>query len=104
MKMLNKEQRTELVEKSSISNEKLNHKEVKPDKPEQVREIKEATSEKIQMPEITKPDKEKSKDERLSQVSSETQTSGKTKKEKTREVKNLLPQKEKTSPKKGLRV
>ncbi|HWI93878.1 MAG TPA: hypothetical protein VNT20_21510 [Flavisolibacter sp.] len=104
MKMLNKEQRAELVEKSSISNEKLNHKEVKPDKPEQVREIKEATSEKIQKPEITKPDKGKSKDERLSQVSSETQTSGKTKKEKTREVKNLLPQKEKTSPKKGLRV
>jgi hypothetical protein len=104
MKMLNKEQRSELVANGGISNEKLNHKEVKPDKPEQVREIKEATPEKTQKPENTKADKEKSKGEKLSEGSSETKTAGKTKKEKTKEVKSLLPQKEKGSTKKGLRA
>lgn len=104
MKMLNKDQRSELVANTSISNEKLNHKEVKPEKPDQIREIKEATPGKSQKPETTKPDKEKSKDEKLSQASNETKTAGKTKKEKTKEVKNLLPQKEKGSTKKGLRA
>ena len=104
MKMLNKEQRSELVANGGISNEKVNHKEVKPDKPEQVREIKEATPEKTSKPEITKPDKEKSKGEKLSEAPTEAKTAGKTKKEKTKEVKNLLPQKEKSSTKKGLRA
>lgn len=104
MKMLNKEQRNELVAKGSINNEKLNHKEVKPDKPEHVREIKEATPEKTQKPEDIKPEKEKSKGEKLSEAPAEAKTVAKTKKEKTKEVKNLLPQKEKNSTKKGLRA
>lgn len=104
MKMLNKEQRAELVEKSGISNEKLNHKEVKPEKPEQAREIKETARETAPAPEITKQDKEKSKGEKLSETSAESKTAGKTKKENPREVKNLLPQKEKSSTKKGLRA
>lgn len=104
MKMQNKEQRAELVTNSSISSQKLNHKELKPDKSEQTREIKEAASENTQKPEITKHDKEKSKGEKLSEASGEAKTATKIKKEKTREVKNLLPQKEKSSTKKGLRV
>jgi hypothetical protein len=104
MKMLNKEQRSELVANNGISNEKLNHKEVKPVKPDEVREIKEATPGRSQKPETTKPDKEKSKDEKLSQASSETKTTGKTNKEKSKEVKNLLPQKDKSTTKKGLRA
>ena len=104
MKMLNKEQRSELVANTGISNEKLNHKEVQPDKPEQVREIKEPTPGKTQKPEITKPDKEKSRGEKLSETSAKTKATTRTKKEKTKEVKNLLPQKEKGSTKKGLRA
>lgn len=104
MKMLNKEQRTELVEKGSIRNEHLNNREVKPEKPEQVKEIKENAPDKTQKPGTSKPDKEKSKDERLSETSGETKMTGKTKKEKTKEVKNLLPQKEKRNTKKGLRA
>lgn len=104
MKMLNKEQRSELVANSGISNEKLNHKEVKPDKPEQVRETKEAVPGKSQKPDSKEPDKEKSKGEKLSEASTETKATTKTKKEKTKEVKNLLLQKEKGSTKKGLRA
>ena len=77
---------------------------MQPDKPEQVREIKEAAPGKSQKPEITKPDREKSKGEKLSETSAETKATTKTKKEKTKEVKNLLPQKEKGSTKKGLRA
>lgn len=104
MKMLNKEQRSELVANTGITNEKLNHKEVKPDKPEQVREIKETAPGKTQKPDSKEPDKEKSKGEKLSEVSTEGKTASKAKKEKTKEVKNLLPQKEKGSTKKGLRA
>lgn len=104
MKMLNKEQRSELVAKATINNGKVNHKEMKPDKPDQGRDIKETVPGKTEKPEITKPEKENSKDEKLSQASGETKTSGKTKKEKTKDVKNLLPQKEKSSTKKGLRA
>jgi hypothetical protein len=104
MKMQNKEQRSELVEKGNIRNEQVNGQKVKKDKQEQGKEIKEATSEKTQKPEITKPDKEKSKDEKLSEASGEAKTATKEKKEKTKDVKNLLPQKEKSSTKKGLRA
>jgi len=96
LKMLNKEQRNELVEKSSTRNEQVNHKEVKPDKPEHSKEIKQSATDKNQ-----KPDKEKSRGER---ISVEPKTAGKTKKGKTKEVKSLLPQKEKGGTKKGLRA
>jgi hypothetical protein len=99
MKMLNKEQRSELVEKGGIKNEQVNHKEVKPDKPEPIKEIKQSATDKNQ-----KPDKEKLKGGKISEASGETKTAGKTKNEKTKEVKNLLPQKEKGSTKKGLRA
>jgi len=104
MKMLNKEQRAELAEKGTIKNEQINHGQVKPDKPEQTKEIKRTTPEKTQKPEVSKPDNEKSKGEKLSEASGESKTAGKIKKGKTKEVKNLLPQKEKGSTKKGLRV
>lgn len=103
MKMLTKEQRAELAEKGNTQKEGVNHKEVKPDKPEQTKEITQTATDQTRESEISKPDKEKAKGEKLSEASGESKTAGKAKKE-TREVKNLLPQQEKGNTKKGLGV
>jgi hypothetical protein len=101
MKMLGKEQRTELLEKGAVRNEHVNDRQIKTSKQEQ---NKEAATEQVtpdmKKSESLKKDKEKSK----GQKSSEASESNKSKKEKKETVKNLLPQKESTGSKKGLRA
>lgn len=103
MKMLNKEQRNELVEKGNIRDEQTNHQEVKREKQEQGKELKGPAPDQVQKPENPKLYKGIAKGEKLSESTGEAKKSDKTKREKTKEVKSLLPQKEKGT-KKGLRT